>query len=50
MVKEQRTKEEMIIVTERRKAEDRRKSSNINYLLLNLEIPDRRRGKDRRGK
>ena len=50
MLKEQKTKEEMGRVAERRKDTDRRKYSNIDYSLLNYEMPDRRRVKDRRVK
>ena len=45
---DQRAKEEKKIITERRKNTDRRKSGDIDYELLNLDVPDRRKVKDRR--
>ncbi len=45
---EQRAKEEEVIIAKRRKNTDRRKSDDIDYELLNLDMPDRRKVKDRR--
>ncbi len=45
---EQRAKEEEVIIAERRTNTDRRKSGDIDYELLNLDMPDRRKVKDRR--
>ncbi len=50
MPKEQKTKEEVRMVVERRKGKVRRKLSKISYLLLNYKLPDKRSGEDRRAK
>ena len=46
--KEQSDKEEGAMVVEERIAEACRRKSDIDYLLLNYDVSDRRKGKDRR--
>ena len=45
---EQRDKEEEEMVVEERRAEACRRKSDIDYLLLNYDTPDKRKVKDRR--
>ncbi len=47
-LKEQGAKEEEKTVGDRRKGTYRRVSAEVDYLLLNFDIPDRRSGEDRR--
>ncbi len=47
-LKEQGAKEEETTVEDRRKGTYRRVSAEVNYWLLNFDMPDRRDGKERR--